>query len=165
MISDATRRLRGSSRSNCTISDVTVLSPHPETLQGKLDCFETDHHSASMATFLSNLLNDSRLSRPIYIFGSSIFVTGITKLSVWRWLFHRTRCKSEQVGSDMRIEPELIQPKRRSFHSPLTAFRWTNHTSDEQGLRSRYIPSCFSRRHCCGPSRTLATRRGLNICT
>src|ERR1039458_8035587 len=123
MISDATRRLRGSSRLNCTISDVTVPSPHPEALQRKLDCFKTDHKSASMATFLSTLLNDSRFSRPIYIFGSSVFVLGITKLSVWRWLFHRTRCKSEQVGIDIRIEPDLIQPKRRFFHSPLTAFR------------------------------------------
>ncbi len=76
-----------------------------------------------MATFLSNLLNDSRLMRPLYISGSSILVLGITNLSVWRWLFHRTRYKYEQIGIDIRIEPELIQPKRRSFHSPLTAFR------------------------------------------
>jgi hypothetical protein len=30
---------------------------------------------------------------------------------------------SEEVGIDIGIESELIQPKRRLFHSPLTAFR------------------------------------------
>jgi hypothetical protein len=48
----------------------------------------------------------------------------------------------QRVGIDIGIEPDVIQPKRRSFHSPLTAFCLTIHKSYTQGLRSldMYLP-------------------------
>jgi hypothetical protein len=54
---------------------------------------------------------------------------------------HQGQYKFKQLGIDVRIEPELIQPKRRSFHSPLTAFRLINHKSDPKALRvDMYFP-------------------------
>ena len=59
----------------------------------------------------------------IFLLEVTLLVLHVTVEAPSGWLLRHARCILKKLGSTYVSIPELIQPKRRPFHSPLTAFR------------------------------------------